>query len=125
MAGDWRDALYTLLSEDATLSTLTNGHLDPVRSSETSACPRVTWLEVIGVPENTLDGWSGTDRVRLQVDVWAAAPAEATTIKDRIRALMAPRNAAFSSVCITDSDGPVDDGLGLYRRVLEFSLWTL
>jgi hypothetical protein len=121
----WQAALNTLLTGDATLVALVGTRLAPVRNKQGDGYPRVTWFEVVGVPQNSLDGWSGTDNVRLQFDVYATTQLQAQTIKDRIRALMAPANTAFRGVCITDSDGPVTDGLEIYRRVLEFSLWTL
>lgn len=121
----WQADLYTLLTGDATLVGYLGTRLAPIKNKQGDVYPRATWFEVVGVPLNTLAGWSGTDNVRLQFDVYSKTQLEAQAIKDRIRAVMAQTNTAFKCVCIADSDGPVPDGLELYRRVLEFSLWTL
>lgn len=122
----WQDALYAQLAADATLQQQVGDRMAPLRNLQGDGYPRVTWQEVVGVPQASLTGWSGTDRVRLQVDVWDTDRLRAIAIKDRIRAVLAQPNSAFVALCLTDGDGPVlEDGLGIYRRVLEFSVWTL
>lgn len=121
----WRDGLYALLAADATLSAAFATRMAPMRNKQADGYPRLTWQEIAGLPENSLAGWSGTDNVRLQMDVWDSDHDRALQLKDRIRVVMAQTNSAFTSLCITDDDGPVEDGLEIYRRMLEFSLWTL
>lgn len=117
-------AIYTLLSSDALLTDLVGPRLAPVRSDAAHGYPRVTWLEIPGQPQNSLGGWSGVDHVRLQIDCYALTQAYALAVKSRVRAVMSAGCAEFTANCITDADGPVEAGLEIYRRLLEFSIWT-
>lgn len=121
----WRDSLYDHLLANTSIAALIDERLAPVRHPQGTPAPRVNYFEVAGLPDNTLDGWSGSDAVRLQVDVWTEDYDEGVALKDLIRSRMEQPCTAFKAVCITDSDGPVENEAELFRRVLEFSLWTL
>lgn len=124
----WQDAWFAHISGDSAITAVLGTNptrLTPVRNPPGMGYPRGTYREVTALPENSLAGWSGTDHVRLQVDIYAKTRDEAVAIKNLIRSRMEQTNSAFKSTVVTDVDGPVENGQEVYRRLLEFNLWTL
>ena len=124
------EQIFTLLSGYAPLATIVGSKIYPVRAKQGAVKPWVAYFDVVGLVQNSLSGWSGTDNVVVQFDIWATTYAEAKNIAACVRTAMAQANATFRCVCRSEFDGPIDSGkeaaspIEAFHRIVEFSLWT-
>lgn len=118
------EQINQLLTGDATVATATGSRIYPVRAAQDAPVPYINYFDVYGAPDNHLGGWSGLDHIRLQVSVWHDNYLQMQALKLAVREALTQSNATFTAVCMADFDGPVDSGVILYHRILEFSLWT-
>lgn len=89
--------------------------------NENTVYPFVTFLFVSSNTNNTLDGATGLQNTRVQIDVHATDPA---TLETGARAVLAAMAAGpFQNVQLTSQDG-YEDEVRTYRRTIDFSVWS-
>ncbi len=114
--------LYALLTADPTVSAIVGARVYPMVMPQRATFPAVTYFRVSGGQQNTLDGYSGTENPRIQVDCWAKKYADVKALAAAIRAAM-DGATTFRALCISDRDLYEDDA-DLFRVLLEFSCWN-
>lgn len=128
MGVDTVSAFRAHLGAFAPLAALLGVKIYPQQADPLALLPYAVFTVIFGTPENDLQGWSGTDRLRVQVSCFATKALAATAIADQVRQAMAQPNAAFSSVCISQFDGPmphrgaVETEVSVHHAIVEFSL---
>lgn len=84
------------------------------------AYPAISYQRISNGPVNSLDGHSGLDYVRIQVDAWSTKYWEAKLLAEEIRACMLA--ADFKARADIDSD-EFEVESKLYRVSSDFLLW--
>ena len=92
----------------------------PLLRAEGSALPAIVYSRVSNAPINSLDGSSGLDAVRIQIDTYAATYAQAKAIADQVRGLM--QAGLFKALLQTDFDAYEPD-TKLFRVTQDFACW--
>ena len=82
--------------------------------------PAITYQRIANQPVYSINGSSGIDRVRFQVNCWAATDGAARTLAAEARTAM--EGASFKATLETDADD-YDEGAKLYRVVMDFYCW--
>ena len=78
------------------LGYLVDGRIFPAprQAQDSQAVPYITYQSISSVPVNTLDGYTGHDRVRVQIDAHATTLTDAETLISRVKHAL--NNAAGS-----------------------------
>lgn len=114
--------LYALLTADPAVSAIVGTRVYPMVLPQRCTFPAASYFRVSGGQQNTLDGYSGTENPRIQVDCWAREYADAKALASAIRTAM-DGATNFKALCISDRDMYEDDA-ELHRVLLEFSCWN-
>lgn len=93
-------AIYSLLSADPTVSGLVGNRITPVLVPQDSAMPAVTYAEVAGVRENTMDGPAGLVRSRWQFNCWGISYADGRSVSDAVRQVLDGYSGSGAGVTI-------------------------
>lgn len=110
--------VYAALTTGSPLPTAAGIRVYPVMMPQNPTLPAITYSRVSGVPIVSLDGMSGLDCVRLQIDCWASTYLAAKNLATQVRTEMATLNALL----LLDVDGYEPDEK-VYRVTMDFSLW--
>lgn len=95
--------------------------VNTLEMNEATVFPYLTFLFVSSSTNNTLAGATDLQNARVQVDVYATDPASLDSSGKAVLAAMAA--APFTNVQLTSQDG-YEDQVRLYRRSLDFSVWS-
>ena len=96
----------------------TNG-TQPVQADGTGYVkPYIVYLDIISLDNVSLQGASGLQTTRIQVDIFAARALDAQAIRKTVDAAL---DAAFTTVPLT-SRGEFEDAVKLYRVIREYSI---
>lgn len=106
----------------ATAITSKTTRIYPEFVPEAAAFPALSYSRVSGFRVNYLDGYSGEENPRIQIDCWATSYGAA---KDLSTAVHTAMEAApdFKALLISDMDMSEQE-LGLYRISMDFSCWS-
>lgn len=99
-------------------ATSAGNRVYPLKVADGATFPAAVYTRVSTAPVNSLDGHSGKDSVRVQIDCYAKTYDAAKTLAGEVRAAM----GALKCVPINDADLYEED-VKLYRVVLEFNIW--
>lgn len=83
--------------------------------------PRITYTFISSDPVYSLQGSSGLDAVRVQLDCWAASYLEAHSLARQVRTVM--ETASFKGRFLT-SFSTYEPEVKLYRVSTDFRCWT-
>jgi len=95
----------------------------PDDAVQSAGLPSVIYNRVSGYRVNSMSGYSGLENPRFQFNIYSTLVDDLRVICD---ALIAALDAAttFTAVpCYGPFDG-YDDEIGIYRRVLDVSIWN-
>lgn len=92
----------------------------PLIRGEASALPAIVYARVGNAPVNALDGSSGLDSVRIQIDSYAATYAGAKLLAAQVRAIM--QAGSFKALLQSDVDVYEPD-TKIYRVTQDFLCW--
>lgn len=101
-------------------ATAAGSRVYPLLRAEGSALPAIVYSRVGNAPVNSLNGSSGLDAVRIQVDTYATTYAQAKQVGDQVRVLM--QAAPFKALLQTDLDAYEQD-TKLFRFTQDFACW--
>jgi hypothetical protein len=104
------------------LATLVSGRCYPlVNTSTTIIKPYITYQVVSSVPTVSLDGPSGLENRRTQVDVWADTYGAAKALEIAVKSAM--QGAYFVNIPLLAQDF-YEEETKLYRVSMDFSVWS-
>ena len=107
----------------AMLAPLAAGGCWPlVNTSATITHPYITFQEIVGLPEVTLDGYAGLTAKRFQIDCFAksygVAKALAKSVTDALAA------SPMTNVKLSEMDGEYNPVVKDYQIITEFTIWS-
>lgn len=114
------DAIYSILSNDATLTGLVSTRIYPVQAPQRTSQPFVVYRETTTIPTDQKDGAAPKDQKQFQVDIYASGYRDAHTIANRIRTLLDAYSNTVAGVVIRQmwfsdqDDGDFVDDMGFY-----------
>lgn len=110
--------LFSLIAADATCTSLLGTPFTRFFEFGTAptleTVPYATWQEIQGTPFNVVEGAPSTDRVKVQIDVWATSASEARAVSRAVR------RAIDTSGTITFYSNTWDEDSRLYRTILHY-----
>jgi hypothetical protein len=83
--------------------------------------PYIVWTEVVSTTNNTFEGASDLQNLRLQVDIYAKMQGTRSLVTAAVIAAMA--GASFTNIQIS-SQNLYEAEVKLFRTILEFSVWS-
>ncbi len=111
--------IYNALSAGSPAPTSAGVRVYPVRMPQDVSMPAICYQRVGVTPTSSLDGDSGKDLVRFQIDCYAETYAAMKTLAAEVRVALTAIGALF----VSDIDGYEADAK-LYRETLDYSIWT-
>lgn len=78
-------ALAEYLLAQADVTALVGRRIDPVGDQQSSGYPRITYTVVDDVPVNSMQGCSGLDFSRVQINCYATTFKQAIDVKEAVR----------------------------------------
>lgn len=107
---------YTLLA------ALVSNRAFPMVAPEGTATPYITYQVISNIPVVCLDGITGTENRRFQIDGWADSYAAAKTLESSIKAAFAA-SVTIVNVPLSTMDG-YEPETKLYRVTMDYSVWS-
>lgn len=131
-------ALVDLLKDQPAVADLVADRIYPLQAPDAATFPLVVITKAAGAGEYDLQGDTGLEGARVQIDSYAVGYAEAVKLKKAIRRFLSgyqggPANsggacAIQGAFCINDVDltdsASERAGPRLRRRMLEFRIWN-
>jgi len=128
-----KEAIYNLLTSDATVSSLVSTRVYPEIAPTSSSFPRITYTKISNEHERHLTGESGVAHPTIQIDCWARTALEAETLGEAVRKCLTRYSGTTSEVNIRDIfleaerddfEQPDDNSqIGVYRVSFDFVVW--
>lgn len=110
--------IYTALSSASSMAGVTIRHLV---TDDTDSAPYVVYQKIHGERISDLAGDAGLANPRFQFDVYATTSAQATALRDAVRAVILG-TPALNAVHVGEGD-MYDMSTRLYREMQDFSMW--
>ena len=113
----------------AILAPLVGGRCYPiVNTSQTITYPYITFQVISNIPDMNLEGPSGLEYNRVQIDIFATTYGAAKTLKGLVKnALQAAADEDFAdrlhNVCLFVMD-EYEEETSSYREILEYGIWS-
>lgn len=104
------------------LATLVSGRAYPIEAPQFCERPYIVYTVISNVPQLSLDGPTGAENRRIQIDVWGDSYGAVKALEISIKAAMAA--SAVVNVPLSTMDG-YEPETGLYRIMVEYSVWTV
>lgn len=93
-------AVYSILSDDATLTAITGTKIYPVQAPQRISVPFIVYRENGTLPVDQKDGSAPIDKIQLQVDIYSNSYIQAHTIATQVRSLLDAYTGTVSGVVI-------------------------
>jgi hypothetical protein len=103
------------------LAALVSGRCYPLTAPDPVTKPYIIYQAVSEVPQNSLDGATGLNNRRMQVDVYDTSYGATKTLAGSIKTAMA--GAPFNNLHLSSQDLYEND-TKLYRVTMDFSVWS-
>lgn len=100
--------------------TLAENRVYALRLPKNTTFPALSFQRISSEPVNSLDGSSGLDQVRLQVDCWAETYDQAKRLAAEVRDAL--EAGSFKALLATERDD-FEEEARLYRVSSDFMLW--
>lgn len=113
--------VYAAMIASSELTALIGDRLTPSHHSHGTQAPYAVYTTIFADGAYDLDGPTGLERVRLQVDCYAETADEARLVAEAVVASIPEEGWPVHGNCINNAD--FESELGLYRRVVEFRLF--
>lgn len=108
----------------SSITALISARLHPDVLPQETVLPAVVFQIIFDNPQTDLDGEDGElSNLRVQLDIWARNRADATPIRNAIRARMKTAASGFKSVPINAGQSFFDPPTKYTRIMMEFSCW--
>lgn len=93
----------------------------PVEADQNAIAPFIVYQRISSDPVSSLNGNSGLDSVRVQIDCYAQTNEQAWTMARAVRTAL--NGQSFKPLLLTESDAPPDPSTRLYRVTQDYRLW--
>lgn len=105
------------------LKDLFNGQVwpDPKPESQKSVLPYMTYLKVSGVAENTIEGYTGHDLVRMQLNIYTSSALVGEKLASQVKYIMSEQHLAACEYLGDHSD--YDEPTNLHYQQLDFYIF--
>ncbi len=117
------DAAVTAIIGTSPVRCYPGGNIPQVSGKDPDALmPCVTWQSIGGMPENMLSDRPVVDRLRIQIDCWAAGPNgfnAATALSDAVQAAL-----ELNGYCVSLNGHDYDSDTKRYRSSFDWSFWV-
>ncbi len=119
-------ALYNILSNDAPVTAITT-NINPHRTLQGDSFPAITFSRISNEPDDTKDGVSTLDTIRMDVDIWSKDFTTGRDLADKVRTALDRTSGTFNTRVIqsirfeTDRDF-FDNNLEIYHFNQEYSI---
>jgi porphobilinogen deaminase len=117
--------IFNLLTADAAVKAIVADRVYPSQLKQGCRLPAISFVRVSGGFDLDLEGNSGTENPRIQVDCWALGYQQAKDLGKAVRRAMNAATAAgagFTATAINDAD--IHDDAANYHGVsIDFSCW--
>ena len=128
------EALYSILSNDTEVAALVSARIYPNLLPESATLPALTYQELTGPRQHTMDGPVGTVRFRFQINCWASTYAVADELSTEVRKALDDYSGTVESqyihfVEMLDEADAMENIAGLdvikkYGKRLDFYIWA-
>lgn len=107
---------------EAVLNSLVGNRVyaDVATEHDDSTLPYITYTDVSTVPENTLDGYTGHEWVRMQIDVWHDDKYQGILLANKVINAI---NSNIHPSIYGGKTGMYDADSKLYRQLIEYEFW--
>jgi hypothetical protein len=109
------------LKANVAVAAIAGTQIYPILIPQNTALPAVTIQRISGGQQNTLGGYNGMERPRIQVDCWATSYTTAKKLGAAIRLAM-NSSSEFKAGCESDLD-EYDDDSKTFQVSLDFYVW--
>ncbi len=119
------ESLRSHLLADATLAGIIGDRVYPYESvAQGAPLPFITYYEVSGVPENTLDGTGSLINSRFQIDCYADTKAGLFALRNAVKAAMLADTAYITKALLVNrNDVGWEMDTQVFRYSMDFSIW--
>ena len=114
-------AIVTALKNNSTITDIVEDRIYPLFRPQSDPLPALVYQRVSTVPENSLDGFSGLDAVRLQFSCYAKTLIEAKELAVLLRAAL-DSDSIIKSTCVMEMDEQ-DLETRNFRTIVDFNVW--
>ena len=120
-AVDFETILLKTLRESEQLAPLVGNKIFALMIPQGTKLPCVSFQRIAGMPANTLSGFSGLEKIIVQIDCWALSLSQAKAISKAIRATM-PQSGPWGAHLDSDAD-LFEEGTNYYRVSQDWTVW--
>lgn len=114
--------VYQVLRDHAGVSALVSGRVYPLMLPQGCALPAISYQRVSTDHVASMDGYSGLERVRVQIDVMASTYAGAKALATQVMSAM---NSTLLFKCVPDSQiDMLENDESTYRVSIDFMVWN-
>lgn len=117
--------IFSLLTANTAVKAIVSNRVYPKVLKQSCRLPAVSCQRVSGNYAADLEGNSGLEQPRIQIDCWGLGYVQAKDLAKAVRAAMASATIAangFTSLCLTDAD-IYDDAANYHGVSIDFSCW--
>lgn len=117
--------IFSLLTTNTAVKAIVADRVYPVELKPGCRLPAISYQRISGNYDADLEGNSGLEQPRIQIDCWGLGYVQAKDLAKAVRAAMASATIAangFTSLCITDAD-IYDDAANYHGVSIDFSCW--
>lgn len=93
---------YNILKNDSAVNTATSGRISPLRLSQATSFPAISYFQVSLVTKQTQTGYSKTDFARVQINIFAMTIAACTSLASQVRSAMQSAPGVFNGIICHD-----------------------
>jgi len=120
-AVDFESVLLKTLRDDEPLAAIVGKKIYAMQIPQGTKLPCVSFQRIAGIPANTLSGFSGLEKIIVQIDAWAQSLSQAKAISKAVRAAM-PQYGPWGAHLDTDAD-LFESGTNYYRVTQSWTVW--
>jgi hypothetical protein len=115
--------IYAALSGATALTALVGSNIYPEHRPQEDTAPAVVYGRVSGLRLYHLQGFSGLENPRVQIDSYATSVDGRREVAAQVVAAM-EASTTFKAMALISPMDDYDDRLKIYRRIFDFSIWN-
>lgn len=119
-------AIFDILTTDVPVSSITT-QVSPSKIPQGASFPAITFQRISNAPEDTKDGVSTLDVIRIDVDIWNDNYEDGRDLADKVRTALDRKSGTFAgrkiqSIRFETDRELFDDNLEIYHFNQEYSI---
>lgn len=115
--------IYAALTTATALTALVGTAIYPEHRPQEGTMPAVVYSRVSGLRLYHLQGYSGLENPRVQIDSYATSLDGRREVAAQVITAM-EASTTFKAMALTSPIDDYDDRLKIYRRIFDFSVWN-